>query len=119
MAAQDTPSTGDVTVVRIPGPRAVQTGVPAFHAQLAPFLDQPVPRIVLDMGDVEFVDSAYLGAMVMDLKRAVSRQGDLKLCCLHKQVEKLFHKLRLSRVFDVHETEEGARNAFSSPRPSS
>ncbi len=119
MAAQDTPAAGDVIVVRIPGPRAVQTGVPAFHDQLAPHLEQSVPRIVLDMADVEFVDSAYLGAMVMGLKRAVARQGDLKLCSLHKQVEKLFHKLRLSRVFDVHETEEGARNAFSAPRPSS
>lgn len=110
ISAESNPS-GIIKII-IPGPRAVQTSVDDFHAMMLPYLDMDQPRIVIDMSHVEFVDSSFLGALVMTLKRSVAKGGDVKIYGLQVPVRKLFEMLRLFRIFDIHDTEEQACQSF-------
>ena len=101
-----------IKIIQVEGPRAVQTTVSSFHETLRPYIEVKNPRIVLDMSQVEFMDSSFLGAMVVELKRAIAKQGDIKLCSLQQPVKTLFEMLRLFRIFSIYETKQEAQTSF-------
>ena len=68
--------------------------------------------VVLDFSNVEFIDSACLGALVALLKRLREHKGDIKMACLTDDVRSIFQITRLDRVFDLFETKEEAVNSF-------
>ncbi len=65
-------------------------------------------RIVLNLANVDFVDSSGLGLLVSIFRRVQERGASLVLCCLCAQVQTIFELTRLHRVFDIYETEEEA-----------
>ncbi|MEM7233905.1 MAG: STAS domain-containing protein [Planctomycetota bacterium] len=70
------------------------------------------PRIVLDMGNVEYLSSAGLGQLVGLLKRARANNGDFKLCRLQNAIRELFDVMRLNTIFDLYESVDEARATF-------
>lgn len=70
-------------------------------------------RIVLDMAQVQFVDSSIIGALVGALRRAHAAGGDLKLAALTPEVEMIFEVTRLQRVFRILPSVEEAVADFS------
>jgi len=58
-------------------------------------------RVVLDMGQVKFVDSSGLGALIACMKQ-LARGQVLELAALTPPVEKVFALSRLDTVFDIH-----------------
>jgi anti-anti-sigma factor len=71
--------------------------------------------IVLDLGEVGFIDSSGLGTMVRALTTTRQARGDLKLCNVPQSVRKLLEMSRLTSMFDTHESEEKAVAAFYGP----
>jgi anti-sigma B factor antagonist len=69
-------------------------------------------KIIVDMTNVEYVDSSFLGALVAGLKRATMKNGDLKLVSLQPPVRVMFDLTRLYRIFDIYDTLEKAINTF-------
>lgn len=69
-------------------------------------------RLVVDLGQVKFIDSFGLGALVSALRVVRSANGDLKLACVPPSVEAVLRLTRLSSVFDCHATMEDALSAF-------
>lgn len=106
---------GDVVVLRVNGPRATQLQVAEFYEQIQPHVERDSPRIILNLSEVEFLDSSFVGALVVVLKRCCGRNGDVKLCGLTQPLRTLLEMLRLNRVFDIQETEESAKRSFLSP----
>lgn len=68
--------------------------------------------IVLNLGDVTYVDSSGLGELVRTLTTIRNLHGELKLVNLSKRVEELLQMTRLSSVFDIYEDEASAIAAF-------
>lgn len=58
-------------------------------------------NILIDLGDVRFIDSSGLGALVSGFKNAITNQGNLKLSSLQPQVKSMFELTRLHRVFEI------------------
>jgi anti-sigma B factor antagonist len=58
-------------------------------------------RIVLDMSQVEFIDSSIIGALVGLLRRVRAAGGDAKLAGVTPEVEMIFEVTRLHRVFRI------------------
>ena len=58
-------------------------------------------NILIDLGDVRFIDSSGLGALVSGFKNAITNQGNLKLSSLQTQVKSMFELTRLHRVFEI------------------
>ncbi|MFD1158679.1 STAS domain-containing protein [Roseovarius aestuarii] len=58
-------------------------------------------HIILDLGQVNFVDSSGLGAIVAAMKQLGSDRK-LDLAALRPDVAKVFHLTRMDTVFDIH-----------------
>ena len=82
---------------------------------LTELLDQGQRKIILDMEDVGFVDSAGLGELVACKKRTLERGGDIKLLRPAGQVHKLLVMTLLHRMFEVFQDEAEAVSSFDQP----
>jgi anti-anti-sigma factor len=70
------------------------------------------PLIVLDFGDVTFLDSRGLGLLVRLLARCRSSRGDLKLSAVSPRMREILKITRLDTSLEAHETEGSAVAAF-------
>ncbi|MFH1279610.1 MAG: STAS domain-containing protein [Candidatus Eisenbacteria bacterium] len=61
-------------------------------------------RIVLDLSELDYVDSSGLGSFVRLMKESRARGGDVRLVGPTNEVKKVLELTRLNRVFDVRET---------------
>jgi anti-sigma B factor antagonist len=64
------------------------------------------------MGQVGFVDSSGLGALISTLKILRAEGGDLKLANVGEQVQAVLEITRLLRVFETYESAEEALAAI-------
>ena len=104
---------GDVVVVSWTEPVALDAAsVPALKDD---FQAVSGPRIVFDMAQVTFIDSAIIGFLVGQMRAARAAGGDAKLARLTEEVNTIFELTRLHQVFDIHDGVEAAVAAFSSP----
>ncbi len=69
-------------------------------------------RVILDLGEVEFLDSSGLGAVVGTMKH-LGRNRRLDLANLTPTVEKVFRITRMDRVFRIFPTTEAALEAVA------
>lgn len=69
-------------------------------------------RIVLDLGNVSFLDSAGLGALIAARISAMNRGAGMKLANLTKKIKDQLHITKLVTVFDVYDSVEAAVNSF-------
>jgi anti-sigma B factor antagonist len=69
-------------------------------------------QIVLDLGDVDYIDSTGLGNLVISFTQVQKAGGALKLARLNKRNVELLALTRLHTVFEVFEEETDAVNSF-------
>ena len=69
--------------------------------------------IILDLTDVNFVDSSALAVMVRGMKRCRERNGELLLCGLRQPVRIIFELTRMDRAFRIYDTEANAQAALA------
>jgi anti-sigma B factor antagonist len=69
------------------------------------------PRLVVNMRDVRYVDSSGIASLVEVLKEARNTQKKLILFGLNKAVQEVLQLTRLTRIFEIRETEEEALQA--------
>jgi anti-sigma B factor antagonist len=86
-----------------------------FKDRMREVTAQPAARVVLDMSQVDFLDSSGLGAVVAVMK-SLAPGRKLELAGLTPNVEKVFRLTRMDSVFRIHAdisdvTREGIRNA--------
>lgn len=70
-------------------------------------------QIVLNLGEVEFVDSSGLGVMVRSVTTARQMRGDIKLCNVPETITKVLKLTHLDRLFDLQDSEDHAVAAFA------
>jgi anti-sigma B factor antagonist len=70
-------------------------------------------RIVLNLGDVTYIDSGGLGTLVALYTTARGAGGTIKLASLTKRVGDLLQVTKLLTVFDVFDNEKQALDSFS------
>lgn len=102
----------DKTVVSISGRELMAGNVRNFKEAVAETLDSR-DKIVIDLGNLEFIDSVGLGALVTCLKRVRQRHGDIKLCRMSTSVQHLFHMVKLERVFQIFDSLDAALTSFT------
>jgi anti-sigma B factor antagonist len=110
----DTRDVGRVTIVRCNGRIVAGSESESLNSHIS-WLLRDRRAIVLHLGEVKFVDSSGLGAMVRSLTGTRQVRGDLKLCNVPEQVRKVLELSRLTKLFDAHESEEQAVAAFYRP----
>jgi anti-sigma B factor antagonist len=103
-------SVDGVTVVEPTHGRIDMETSAAFKTALEQLLSTGQKRVVLNLSQVAFMDSAGLGA-IMSLFRQINGDGSLHVCGLHPRIKTLFDITRLTRVIGVHTTEAEAVDA--------
>jgi anti-sigma B factor antagonist len=69
-------------------------------------------NIIVNLKEVDFMDSTGLSVLVHGMKRSRENQGEVRLCNLQQPVRMIFELTRLDRVFEVFNSEEDAVIAF-------
>jgi anti-sigma B factor antagonist len=73
---------------------------------------QDSKRIVLNLGEISYIDSGGLGTLVALHTTALSAGATIKLANLTKRVGDLLQVTKLLTVFDVHDSEYKALESF-------
>ncbi len=79
-----------------------------FKNQVTELLEDGASIVILDLGEVPFVDSSGLGAIVAGLKAARQGGGDLRLAGAQEQMRFLLELTTLSSVLQPYATIEEA-----------
>lgn len=74
--------------------------------QLAEIVQERHPLLVIDMTDVEFIDSSGLGVLVIGMKTARDSGCRLVICNLQATVRLLFEITQLDKVFEIFDSLE-------------
>ncbi|MGF7234332.1 MAG: anti-sigma factor antagonist [Frankia sp.] len=102
-----TRSEGDHTIVAVGGEIDVYTA-PKLREQLIDLVSAGQYHLIVNMENVEFLDSTGLGVLVGGLKRVRAHEGSLRLVCTQERILKIFRITGLTKVFPIHSSEEEA-----------
>ena len=105
---------GSIDVIKLPN-RMTMAGAAAQRHALRDLVDSGRNRLVIDMGNVEFVDSSGLSVLVSAVKAARASGGDVVLLDLSGPVRSLIELTRLHYVFEIFTDMRAASTHFDSP----
>jgi len=109
----NTRQVGDVTVVDVAGRITLGEGSSAMRDVLRDLVTKNNKKILLNLGEVSYIDSSGIGELVSGFTTVTNGGGQLKLLNLTKRVRDLLQITKLYTVFDVHEDEAAAIRSFS------
>jgi anti-sigma B factor antagonist len=69
--------------------------------------------IILDLSDVQFVDSSALAVLVRGMRSCRERNGELLLCGLRQQVSIIFELTHMDQAFRIFRDEASARTVIA------
>lgn len=101
------------SIVDLQGEVDVYTA-PQLKQQIITMLDSGVKHIVVNLADVEYLDSTALGVLIGGLKRLREREGTLDLICPNPRIKRIFEITGLDKIFDMYTTEAEALGALES-----
>jgi len=102
---------GNLLVVTLQEKRLEAATATFFKSTMVDFINSGATRIVLDLSQVDFVDSSGLGSIVSILK-TLGDEGELVLCGISQTVMSLFKLTRLDRIFRIFPTADEAVTSF-------
>ncbi len=102
----------DVIVEVVDLNRATLNEADEFKQRLAENIENGYKKIIVDLTSCEFIDSTFLGALVISLKKVTSLGGDLRLVGFQPAVHSMFELTRMYRVFETFSTKEDAILSF-------
>ena len=88
-------------------------GSSALRDLLREMVGKNQKKILLNLGEVSYIDSSGIGELVSGFTTVTNQGGQLKLLNLTKRVKDLLQITKLYTVFDVHEDEAGAVRSFA------
>jgi len=108
----NTRQVGDVSVVDVSGRITLGEGSSALRDIMRDMVGKNQKKILLNLGDVSYIDSSGIGELVSGFTTVTNNGGQLKLLNLNKRVKDLLQITKLYTVFDVHEDEAAAIRSF-------
>ena len=103
---------GGVTVLDISGRITVGEGNVILREIVRDLAAKGAKAIVLNLGEVQYIDSSGVGELVKAHTTIRNQGGQLKLTNLNKRVHDLLELTRLSAVFDIQKDETSAITSF-------
>jgi anti-sigma B factor antagonist len=103
---------GEVTVVDLSGRITLGEGSALLRKTVRGLLEEQRTKILLNLADVDYIDSSGIGELVSGYTAVKNRNGELKLLQLTKKVRDLLQITKLFTVFDVYSDEPTALRSF-------
>jgi anti-sigma B factor antagonist len=108
---------GDVVIVDVSGKITLGDGGDAIlKDKMRSLIQQNQKKVLLNLGEVSYVDSAGLGEIVQAYAAVTKSGGALKLMNTTKRIKDLLSITKLLTVFDTYDSEAEAITSFSKPK---
>jgi anti-sigma B factor antagonist len=101
-----------VTIVDISGRITLGDETGQLRATIRSLIAEGKKKIVLNLANVDYIDSSGVGELVSSFTAVRNAGGDLKLLSLTKKVHDVLHVTKLYTVFDIKEDEFTAVKSF-------
>ncbi len=101
-----------VTIIDLSGRITLGEGSVILRDTIRNSIGQGTKKIILNLGDVTYIDSSGIGELVSAYTSVRNQGGELKLLNLTKKVHDLLQITKLYTVFDVKDDEASAIKAF-------
>jgi anti-sigma B factor antagonist len=105
--------TGAVTVLDLSGKITLGEGDTLLKDKLHSLLHQGKKSVLLNLAEVNYVDSAGLGALVSAYTTVTREGGSLKLANITRKLQDLLSITKLLTVFETYESEDEALRSFT------
>jgi anti-sigma B factor antagonist len=102
----------DVTVLDLHGKILIGEGDDALREAVTRLVDGGRTKLLLNLADVPYVDSAGLGEIVRCYTTVSRKGGRLKLVNLTKKIQDLLAITKLLTVFETYDSEDEAVRSF-------
>jgi anti-sigma B factor antagonist len=102
-----------VSVLDLSGQITLGEGSVQLREAVRGLLGKGKKKILLDMGNLDYIDSAGLGELVSAFTSAKNQQAEVKLLKLTRKVQGLLQLTKLYTVFDIKDDEAVAIASFN------
>jgi len=103
-----------VSVLDLSGKIVLGEGDGQVRDRIKDLLADGQKKILLNLGEVNYIDPAGLGAMISSYTTVKRQGGQLKLVSLTKRIQDLLAITKLITVFETYDTEAEALSSFPS-----
>ncbi len=104
---------GDVHILDCSGKITLGEGTMAVRNTVMDVLKDGHKKMILNLADVNYIDSSGIGELVRTYITVSSSGGQLKLLNLTKKIQELLQITKLLTVFQVYDSESAALASFS------
>ena len=102
----------ELTVVRVKEKVFNSSKAPQMKTEFLKLIGDGAKNILVNLEDVETIDSSGLGSFNFGKRQLNNLGGDLKLCCLQNKAVNLLKISKLDRVYKIFDSEEEAVKNF-------
>jgi anti-sigma B factor antagonist len=102
-----------VSIVALDGRNVLGEESNALREKVKSMMAAGKKKVVLNMDNITFIDSAGLGTLVAAHHSAKAQGASLRLCHLGSKFQEVLQITKLMTVFDVYKTEAEAVASFS------
>ena len=102
-----------VAIIDLRGQITLGDASAALRTEVLDQVNNGFNKILLNLGEVSYIDSAGLGELTGSFTSVRTRGGQLKLLNLTKRVHDLMQITKLYTVFDVYDDEKKALASYS------
>ena len=101
----------DLTILKLSGRLVLGDESNDLRNTIKRLLDAGDKKIIVDLGEVPYIDSAGLGTLVSAFASVSNAGGSMKLANLSKKIHDTLNITKLVTVFDVHDSVASAMHA--------
>ncbi len=105
-------SVGDVRVIRVKEERMVFQTLGDFSDDISRLIEGGAHKLLIDLSDVKYLDSASIGGLVDLYRQASEHTGSLKLFGLQERVERMVSLVGVHNLIEIFREEDAALTSF-------
>ena len=107
-------SSGEVVIEKVNLLRATTVKANIMKERLFDDIHLNKKKIIVDISKCDFIDSSFLGALVLSVKRTRETGGDIKIVTGSSVVKETLHITGFLRVFENYSSVEDALKSYRS-----
>jgi len=107
-------TSGDVAVLHLQGKIMGGPDATSLHEKLHELIETGTRSVVIDLRDVDWMNSSGLGILIGGLSAIRKSGGDLRLASVTEKIEEVLKLTKLDRVFDVYNSTDEAVTSYGS-----
>ncbi len=105
-------TSGDITILDLKGKMTLGEGDELLKDKVNSLMNQGKKKILMNLGEVPYIDSAGLGEIVRTYTTVSRQGGTMKLVNLTKRITDLLSITKLLTVFETFDNESEALKSY-------